>query len=90
MVVTYATFAWSGYKISRFMVHGAEMASRSQIITFAYGLILIAGIITVADFVIAWSTHSPDLFLLEALYDLIADPISVEDAVNQSLEFVGG
>jgi hypothetical protein len=42
-VVTCGMISWFGYKISRVMVHSAEIASRTQTVTFAYAVILIAG-----------------------------------------------
>lgn len=87
--VSYFMFTYVGWKSSKMLLNGAEIASRSQIMTIAFTVVLIAGFLVMADFAVGLATGSENLFILEAIYDMVRDPSGYQSTISQSLQFTG-
>jgi hypothetical protein len=89
MAISYFMFAWVGYWFSKILLHSAELASRSQITTITFAIVMALGFLVLADIAVGIFTDSQDLFILEVIYDFVRDPSGYQDSINSSLQFIG-
>jgi hypothetical protein len=56
------------------MQYSAEIMSRSNITTLVVGIVVMLGLITTLDILYAYIFGSGELFLVQMMYELVANP----------------
>ncbi|HAE43004.1 MAG TPA: hypothetical protein DCG34_08835 [Clostridiales bacterium] len=71
---TYFVLVYTSWVISRGMQYSAEIMSRSNITTLVVGIVVMLGLITTLDILYAYIFGSGELFLVQMMYELVANP----------------